>query len=589
MDPTVGTALTQLESALNTFRAELEPIPEIHERVFDDAQEWLDLLVYKLIPHLSGEGCLVVAVAGGTNTGKSTVFNLLTHQVISPMVNTAAATCHPVVAAGTERTAECLEGKLIPEFLPVPLGDAADAVDSSISFRTVFVHEVSSIPHHLVIMDTPDVDSIDKRNWEVADHIRAAGDVLVAVMTGEKYKDNRVVEFFREAAASGRVIIPIMNKANPADDFDVARKQLAEFQSDVGFESPCFVIAHDFDIGENVNRSIEGLDGTAELRTYIEELDVQEIKDRVFQQTVEHFASNTKSFLENAQAVHSELSDVVEQFEHLVLSAVEEYEPAPGKEVGGLFHEFVQAKRGTLRRWIGSTSSSITKGAAAVGRGLTSGFRKRASLEVEEKQTEEALVEFHQNQIRRIVQKLITQYIEAARTLGDPVQKMVLSSVEELDTDSIIEQVVEDTLKTDNISDEFRVHAQQMLDSWWDEHKTKRMALEALDTGLAVMPAAIAGVTTVFTGGLGAGEVALASTAAGATFSAKVIELQFGDKMFDFISPWKKEQLDFLNQALLEHIVTPSLQTVYDARDPFENHLGELESCQVRLTDAVEG
>ena len=86
-------------------------------------------------------------------------------------------------------------------------------------------------------MDTPDVDSIDKRNWEVADHIRAAGDVLVAVVTGEKYKDDRVIQYFKEAAASGRMLIPVMNKANPADDFDVARKQLKEFCNDVGIEA----------------------------------------------------------------------------------------------------------------------------------------------------------------------------------------------------------------------------------------------------------------------------------------------------------------------------------------------------------------
>ena len=227
-------------------------------------------------------------------------------------------------------------------------------------------------------------------------------------------------------------------------------------------------------------------------------------------------------------------------------------------------------------------------GVAAVGKTLTSGFRKRAALEVEEQETEAALLEFHQNQIRRIVQKLVTQYIEAARTLGDPIQELVLSSVEQLDTDAVIEQVVERALTTDNISDEFRQHAQDMLNSWWDDHKGKRMALEALDTGLAVMPAAIAGITTVFTGGLGAGEVALASTAAGATFSAKVIELQFGDKMFDFISPWKREQQDALRQAMQEFIVEPSLRTVYDASHPFSEALSAIESCQSQLFTVVE-
>jgi hypothetical protein len=74
----------------------------------------------------------------------------------------------------------------------------------------------------------------------------------------------------------------------------------------------------------------------------------------------------------------------------------------------------------------------------------------------------------------------------------------------------------------------------------------------------------------------------------GATFSAKVIELQFGDKMFDFISPWKKEQLDFLHQAMMDHIVTPSLKSVYQASAPFGEPFAELESCQALLSSAVE-
>ena len=33
-----------------------------------------------------------------------------------------------------------------------------------------------------------------------------------------------------------------------------------------------------------------------------------------------------------------------------------------------------------------------------------------------------------------------------------------------------------------------------MMTEWWADHKGKRMTLEALDTILAIMPAAIAGV-----------------------------------------------------------------------------------------------
>src|SRR5690606_23338045 len=104
--------------------------------------------------------------------------------------------------------------------------------------NALFVATHEQLPDRLVLLDTPDVDSIETEHWAVADIIRAAGDVLVAVLTGEKYKDDRVVSYFRQALASGRVVVPVMNKANPARDFEVARNQLAEFRGLIGSESP---------------------------------------------------------------------------------------------------------------------------------------------------------------------------------------------------------------------------------------------------------------------------------------------------------------------------------------------------------------
>ena len=89
------------------------------------------------------------------------------------------------------------------------------ATDGSLPADVLFVTCEASLPDDLILMDTPDVDSIEKRNWEVSEHIRAAGDVLIAVLTAEKYKDERVVADFREAVASARGVIPVMNKAKP--------------------------------------------------------------------------------------------------------------------------------------------------------------------------------------------------------------------------------------------------------------------------------------------------------------------------------------------------------------------------------------
>jgi hypothetical protein len=46
----------------------------------------------------------------------------------------------------------------------------------------------------------------------------------------------------------------------------------------------------------------------------------------------------------------------------------------------------------------------------------------------------------------------------------------------------------------------------------------------------------------------------------GSQFVTRVMEYQFGDAMFDFLSPWKREQQERLEQALKEHISGPALR-----------------------------
>jgi len=354
MEETIGQALTGFDKGFAAFRDELPAGSGLADMVFSNTSAWANLLVYKLVPHLAGEGCLVAAVAGGTNTGKSTVFNILLGQTVSPVVTTAAATRRPVLAANARRAAQCLEAKLVPEFLPRPI-EAQAVVSDTTPVNTLFVAQIDALPDRLVLLDTPDVDSIDKENWEVAENTRAAGDALIAVLTAEKYKDERVVEFFRRAKDAGRIILPLMNKADPADAFLTARKQLDEFCADVGLDDvPRFVIPHDFAVTKGQQRPISSTDGSTDLKTYLESLDVPAIKQRVYRDTVAHFAREAGTFLDRCDELASSLRTVVNEFEARAAAFADKYDPAPGAEIGGLFHEFVQAKRGPVRRMIGS-------------------------------------------------------------------------------------------------------------------------------------------------------------------------------------------------------------------------------------------
>ncbi len=576
----LGDALSGFEASLRRFREALQSDAPLHEAVFGGTEDWTNLLAYKLVPHLAGESCLIVAITGGTNTGKSTVFNLLLGRAVSPVMATAAATARPLLAANGRRAKECLEGKFVPEFAPRALEQAESVVERETPANTLFVARADTLPDCLALFDTPDVDSIEREHWEVADNIRAAGDVLVAVLTGEKYKDDRVIGYFRQAIASRRVVIPVMNKANPARDFEVARRQLAEFVELIGSDTPCFVIPHDFNASDKLDQPIHALDGETTLAAYLESLDVPSIKRRVYQGTVAHLTERAGAFLEHAAGVGAVLRSALNELEARALAAAAKYDPAPGSAVGGMFHEYVQRKRGLIFRWIGSGGKLVVQGASVVGRTITGAFRKRARLEANPtEQTDAELHATHAKSIERIVRELLAEAIAFSHNLREPAAHLVEAPLESTDADAAARDVIRRTLSSENVSEEFRQHAYRTLDAWWSDHKGKRRILEALDGILAVTPAAIAAPISLHTGGVGVAETMIVVGPVVEQFMARVIEYQFGDALFDFLSPWRKEQQEALYRALCAHLLSPGLDSLEEYLDVLEGDpLNELRS-----------
>lgn len=556
-ESSIGALLLQFDAVLRRFHDALSTDAPLTRAVFDGAEEWTNLLSHKLVPHLAGEGCLIVAVTGGTNTGKSTVFNMLLGHTVSPVVATAAATARPLIAANAIRAEQCLKGKLVPEFEAFPLEDSDAVVNRESPKNALYVTKHETLPDTLVFLDTPDVDSIEREHWGVADAIRATGDVLIAVLTGEKYKDDRVVAFFRQALASGRVVVPVMNKANPDREYDVARNQLAEFVRLIGSDAPCFVVPHDFAL--DLKQPIRSIAGDTTLREYIVSLNVKEIKERVYRGTVAHVAQRAAEFLEGASDVALGLRSAAREFEARAEHASKQYDPTPGAAVGGLFHEFVQSKRGFPFKVMGNVSRTFVIAVSSVGRAVRGAIVRRAALEAPEPVTEESLHKLHGETIERIARDLAAGYHESVRNLREPAAHLIKSELKKLDTNQAAHAILDATLRSDNVSEEFRQYAYRTLETWWNENRAKRMALQTLDGILAVAPAAFAGVIAAHTAGMGV-DVALAVGGPMAEqFAARVIEYQFGDALFDFLSPWRTEQRAMLEAALLDHITRPTL------------------------------
>ena len=180
-------------------------------------REWYELLARKLVPQLSDQSYLVVAVVGGTNIGKSVVFNHLAGFRASATSPLASGTKHPtcLVPRGFRQTHDLQA--IFPGFvLREWAGAEQPLIEEGLDW--LFIRECDETPANLLILDTPDVDSDARINWARADNIRRCADVLVAVLTQQKYNDAAVKEFFRQAASEDKSILLVFNQCLLPED-----------------------------------------------------------------------------------------------------------------------------------------------------------------------------------------------------------------------------------------------------------------------------------------------------------------------------------------------------------------------------------
>lgn len=208
-----GQRIRRLSDSLVRLEAETRPLqlPAL------DGREWFDLLQRKLLPQLNDDAYLIVAVVGGTNIGKSVVFNHIAGFRASASSPLASGTKHPValVPQGFEELHDLTA--IFPSF-ELRAWSSGDEALLDIPSHCLFWRSHERVPPNLIILDTPDVDSDAPVNWQRADAVRQAADVLVAVLTQQKYNDAAVKQFFRKAATEDKAAIIVFNQVELPDD-----------------------------------------------------------------------------------------------------------------------------------------------------------------------------------------------------------------------------------------------------------------------------------------------------------------------------------------------------------------------------------
>lgn len=210
-----------------------------------DHDDWFALLERKLLPQLELPPLLVVAVVGGTNIGKSVLFNHLAGETASTASPLAAGTKHPVLLAPAGLDGEAALPALFEGF-ELRRWRSPDDPLVECDEHLLFWRTGAAVPDRLLLLDTPDVDSDAQVNWHRAEQIRHASDVLIAVLTQQKYNDAAIKQFFRKAAEADKPVIVVFNQCDLQGDRDYWPQWLDTFTTETGI-SPLQVYVAPYD------------------------------------------------------------------------------------------------------------------------------------------------------------------------------------------------------------------------------------------------------------------------------------------------------------------------------------------------------
>jgi len=157
--------------------------------------------------------CLWVVFLGGTGTGKSTLFNALCGRSLSATGVERPKTAGPVAYAH----ARCSLGKAFPfpeiHMEPLPLEKATLPYSGKAGQISVVTTNDETLSH-LILVDTPDLDSVEEKNHFIARDLYALSDAVVFVASQEKYADEVLHDFFMKVIQDEKPYFFVLNKAS---------------------------------------------------------------------------------------------------------------------------------------------------------------------------------------------------------------------------------------------------------------------------------------------------------------------------------------------------------------------------------------
>jgi hypothetical protein len=211
----------------NKRNPDLSAFPEA-ERLYSDyikvpgltpGAEKVDALVnevsisWRVFTYKASSPFLWVVFLGGTGTGKSTLFNAFIGKPLSRTGVERPITAGPVVYAHRDAP---LEDRFPFKDMG---GTRLDGADRDLEpatgepGRLLILQHDQSDGSHLVLVDTPDVDSVEEAHRHVAENLYRLSDAVVFITSQEKYADEVPYRFLSRVFQDHKPYYLVLNKA----------------------------------------------------------------------------------------------------------------------------------------------------------------------------------------------------------------------------------------------------------------------------------------------------------------------------------------------------------------------------------------
>lgn len=181
---------------------------EMVDRLVNDVSRAWAVFAYKTF-----SPCLWVVFLGGTGTGKSTLFNAFAGKPLSKTGVERPITAGPIVYAHHACPIEPhFPFKEMDVARRAALDPDAEPTKGNTGQLLILEHDREDWSH-LVLVDTPDLDSVEEVNRQVAENLYHLSDAVVFITSQEKYADEVPFLFLAKVLSDSKPYYLVLNKA----------------------------------------------------------------------------------------------------------------------------------------------------------------------------------------------------------------------------------------------------------------------------------------------------------------------------------------------------------------------------------------